>query len=129
MLLTVEHQRHLITLLGCGFELQCQDNAPVIINMMDLKPTLVFQVYITVARQDYWATICPLISVNTGISFSLFDCTAGLQTTVADTANGNCTNKVNVPVLTTAAFEATEVSIEYAIDEGFELEIRVVEHL
>ncbi|KAM1516117.1 hypothetical protein ACFXTH_015123 [Malus domestica] len=52
-----------------------------------------------------------------------------VTSTVADTANGNCTNKVNVPVLTTAAFEATEVSIEYAIDEGFELEIRVVEHL
>ncbi|KAM1209446.1 hypothetical protein ACFX2I_015065 [Malus domestica] len=111
MLLTVEHQRHLITLLGCGFELQCQDNAPVIINMMDIN-------YI-------------VLETNSSIPNNRDITVSHVTSTVADTANGNCTNKVNVPVLTTAAraFEATEVSIEYAIDEGFELEIRVVEHL
>ncbi|PQQ09292.1 LEAF RUST 10 DISEASE-RESISTANCE LOCUS RECEPTOR-LIKE PROTEIN KINASE-like 2.1 [Prunus yedoensis var. nudiflora] len=64
-----------------GFEVKCVDNAPMInmsnINYRILK-TNSSAPSVTVARQDYWQTICPQTYENTNINFSLFNYTSGL---------------------------------------------------
>ncbi|XP_021806569.1 LEAF RUST 10 DISEASE-RESISTANCE LOCUS RECEPTOR-LIKE PROTEIN KINASE-like 2.5 [Prunus avium] len=61
-----------------GFEVQCLDNVPVIsmsnINYRILKTNSSrVPPSVTVARQDYWKTICPPAFFNTSINFSLFN--------------------------------------------------------
>ncbi|PQQ16570.1 LEAF RUST 10 DISEASE-RESISTANCE LOCUS RECEPTOR-LIKE PROTEIN KINASE-like 2.1 [Prunus yedoensis var. nudiflora] len=64
-----------------GYEVKCVDNVPMInmsnINYRILK-TNPSAPSVTVARQDYWETICPQTYVNTNIDFSLFNYTSGL---------------------------------------------------
>ncbi|CAL9012703.1 unnamed protein product [Prunus brigantina] len=64
-----------------GFDAECLENVPMIsissINYRILK-TNYSAPSVTVARQDYWGTICPQTYVNTNINFSLFDYTSGL---------------------------------------------------
>ncbi|CAB4302302.1 unnamed protein product [Prunus armeniaca] len=62
-----------------GFEVKCVDNNPMInmsnINYRILKMNSIAS-SVTVARQDYWETICPRTYVNTNINFSLFSYTS-----------------------------------------------------
>ncbi|PQQ12725.1 LEAF RUST 10 DISEASE-RESISTANCE LOCUS RECEPTOR-LIKE PROTEIN KINASE-like 2.1 [Prunus yedoensis var. nudiflora] len=64
-----------------GFEVECLENVTMInissINYRILK-TNPSAPSITVARQDYWQTVCPQTYENTNINFSLFDYTSGL---------------------------------------------------
>ncbi|KAL6286676.1 hypothetical protein ACE6H2_011066 [Prunus campanulata] len=64
-----------------GFEVECLEKVPMInissINYRILK-TDSSAPSVTVARQDYWGTICPPTYVNTNVNFSLFDYTSGL---------------------------------------------------
>ncbi|PQM39962.1 LEAF RUST 10 DISEASE-RESISTANCE LOCUS RECEPTOR-LIKE PROTEIN KINASE-like 2.5 [Prunus yedoensis var. nudiflora] len=64
-----------------GFEVKCVDNAPMI-NMSNIKYRILktdsSSSSVTVARQDYWETICPQTYVSTSINFSLFNYTSGL---------------------------------------------------
>ncbi|CAB4273634.1 unnamed protein product [Prunus armeniaca] len=64
-----------------GFEVKCQDNVPMInissINYRILKTDSTAP-SVTVARQDYWGTLCPPTYVNTSINFSLFNYPSGL---------------------------------------------------
>ncbi|KAI5339311.1 hypothetical protein L3X38_018583 [Prunus dulcis] len=64
-----------------GFEVKCVDNAPMI-NMSNINYRILktndSAPSVTVARQDYWETICPPTYVNTSINFFLFDYNSGL---------------------------------------------------
>ncbi|XP_008229261.1 PREDICTED: LEAF RUST 10 DISEASE-RESISTANCE LOCUS RECEPTOR-LIKE PROTEIN KINASE-like 1.4 isoform X3 [Prunus mume] len=64
-----------------GFEVKCLENAPIInmsnVNYRILK-TNSSAPSVTVARQDYWGTLCPPTYVNTSINFSLFNYPSGL---------------------------------------------------
>ena len=64
-----------------GFDAECLENVPMIsissINYRILK-TNYSAPSVTVARQDYWETICPQTHVNTNINLSLFNYTSGL---------------------------------------------------
>ncbi|KAI5339331.1 hypothetical protein L3X38_018603 [Prunus dulcis] len=64
-----------------GFEVKCVDNAPMI-NMSNINYRILktndSAPSVTVARQDYWGTICPTTYVNTSINFSLFNYPSGL---------------------------------------------------
>ncbi|PQP99644.1 LEAF RUST 10 DISEASE-RESISTANCE LOCUS RECEPTOR-LIKE PROTEIN KINASE-like 2.5 [Prunus yedoensis var. nudiflora] len=63
-----------------GFEVQCLDNVPVI-SMLNISYRILkinsssnrVPRSVTVARQDYWKTICPPTFVNTSINFFLFN--------------------------------------------------------
>ncbi|PQQ09293.1 LEAF RUST 10 DISEASE-RESISTANCE LOCUS RECEPTOR-LIKE PROTEIN KINASE-like 2.1 [Prunus yedoensis var. nudiflora] len=133
-----------------GFEVKCVDNAPMInmsnINYRILKMNSIAS-SVTVARQDYWETICPLTYVNTNINFSLFSYTSGVtnltfyygcNTSVPGltsssnppsdpVATGACKNGVTVPVFTTAvvALEANQMTIGEAVDGGSELDLEI----
>ncbi|BFG25348.1 hypothetical protein CerSpe_116220 [Prunus speciosa] len=82
-----------------GFEVNCQDNVPMInissINYIILKTNSTAP-SVTVARQDYWGTICPLTYVNTSINFSLFDYTSGLTNL---TFYYECNTSITIPGL------------------------------
>ncbi|CAL8136895.1 unnamed protein product [Prunus armeniaca] len=64
-----------------GFEVKCLENAPMI-NMSNINYRILktdsSAPSVTVARQDYWGTICPQTYVNTSINFSLFNYPSGL---------------------------------------------------
>ncbi|CAB4273628.1 unnamed protein product [Prunus armeniaca] len=64
-----------------GFEVECLENVPRInissINYRILK-TNSSAPSVTVARQDYWGTLCPPTYVNTSINFSQFNYPSGL---------------------------------------------------
>ncbi|CAL2235150.1 unnamed protein product [Prunus armeniaca] len=64
-----------------GFEVKCLDNVPVI-NMSNINYRILktnssrVPPSVTVARQDYWKTVCPPTFVNTSINSSLFNYTS-----------------------------------------------------
>ncbi|PQM39846.1 LEAF RUST 10 DISEASE-RESISTANCE LOCUS RECEPTOR-LIKE PROTEIN KINASE-like 2.1 [Prunus yedoensis var. nudiflora] len=118
-----------------GFEVECLENVPMInissITYRILK-TNSSAPSVTVARQDYWETICPPTYVNTNINFSLLQFELCLvfhpefpPFNPVDTRA--CTTGVNVPVFTTAALalEANRTTIKDVVDGGFELGLQI----
>ncbi|VVA28499.1 PREDICTED: LEAF RUST 10 DISEASE-RESISTANCE [Prunus dulcis] len=82
-----------------GFEVKCVNDAPMInmsnINYRILK-TNSSAPFVTVARQDYWRTICPQTYVNTNINFSLFNYSSGLTNLTFYYA---CNTSITIPGL------------------------------
>ncbi|CAB4273626.1 unnamed protein product [Prunus armeniaca] len=82
-----------------GFEVKCQDNVPMInissINYRILKTDSTAP-SVTVARQDYWGTLCPPTYVNTSINFSLFNYPSGLTNMTFYYA---CNTSITIPGL------------------------------
>ncbi|KAB8433050.1 hypothetical protein FH972_025008 [Carpinus fangiana] len=82
----------------CGhpaFELSCSDDAPLInITFMTYRVLEVENVSrtLTVAREDYWNTLCPATIVNTTINFTVFH---------YDSATTNLTLYYDCPISTT----------------------------
>ncbi|XP_048439964.1 G-type lectin S-receptor-like serine/threonine-protein kinase At1g61500 isoform X1 [Pyrus x bretschneideri] len=65
-----------------GYEVQCLNNVPVInmtglsFRILEMNSTTAPRT-VSVARLDYWSTICPLTFVNTTLNFSLFNYASG----------------------------------------------------
>ncbi|XP_048439795.1 LEAF RUST 10 DISEASE-RESISTANCE LOCUS RECEPTOR-LIKE PROTEIN KINASE-like 2.7 [Pyrus x bretschneideri] len=65
-----------------GYEVQCLNKVPVInmkglsFRILEMNSTTTPRT-VTVARLDYWSTICPPTFVNTTLNFSLFDYGSG----------------------------------------------------
>ncbi|CAL2237527.1 unnamed protein product [Prunus armeniaca] len=93
-----------------GFEVACLDNVPVI-NMSNINYRILktnssrAPPSVTVARQDYWKTICPPSFVNTSINSSMFHYTSSGFTnlTLYYGCNTSTSTTTNTPELTSTS--------------------------